>query len=231
VAPVSSRLATRVRGKLDREYVQARWRLLVRATGARTSLEGAVVALSFDDGPVPGSTDRVLDVLHALDVRATFFCVGRNAERHPALLRRIAEEGHAVGSHSQTHPHPRDLSPRQVRHEYETGHRAVEQALGAPVSLFRPPHGHLSAGTIPLLRRQRPWLWSRDPEDWRPGAAREPIERVGGAAGPGDVVLLHDWVEEPEGPEALDRSATIAALPGIVAGVRARGLDFGLLPS
>jgi peptidoglycan/xylan/chitin deacetylase (PgdA/CDA1 family) len=180
---------------------------------------------------MPGSTDRLLDVLDRLDVPATFFCVGRNAERHPALLRRIAEAGHAVGSHSLTHPHPRDLTPRQVRVEYETGRLAVEQALGAPVVLFRPPHGHLSVATVPLLRELRPWLWSRDPEDWRPGVRREHVEQVVGQSADGDVVLLHDWVEQPAGPASLDRSATIDAVPGVVAAVRSRGLAFTRLPA
>ena len=203
--------------------------LLTRAVGARREVLSGV-ALTFDDGPMPNSTDRVLDVLAEQRVTATFFCVGRNAQRHPALLRRIAAEGHAVGSHSMTHPHPRGLSPAQVREEYDTGRRAVEQALGARVTLFRPPHGHLSLRTAATLRAHRPWLWSCDPEDWRPGAARGHVEQVAGGAAPGDVVLLHDWVEQPEGPQALDRSATVEALPAIVAAVRARGLELVGLP-
>jgi hypothetical protein len=95
-----------------------------------------------------------------------------------------------------THPHPRDLTARQVRVEYETGRQAVEQVLGAPVALFRPPHGHLSTATVPLLRDLRPWLWSRDPEDWRPGTRRQHLETVVGQSVAGDVVLLHDWVEQ-----------------------------------
>lgn len=203
--------------------------LLTGAAGARRHVPRGV-ALTFDDGPMPNSTDRVLDALAEQRVTATFFCVGRNAERHPALLRRITAEGHAVGSHSMTHPHPRELSPAQVREEYDAGRRAVEQALGAPVTLFRPPHGHLSLRTAATLRAHQPWLWSCDPEDWRPGAAREHIEQVAGRAATGGVVLLHDWVEQPEGPQALDRSATVEALPAIVAAVRARGLELVGLP-
>ena len=209
----------------QRRYLVVRSRLLHRATGARTTnTDSAGVALTFDDGPMPGSTDQLLDVLDRLDVTATFFCVGKNAQRHPQLLRRIAEAGHAVGSHSMTHPHPRDLPPRELRREYETGRHAVEQVLGASAPLFRPPHGHLSLRTVPLLRGLHPWLWSRDPEDWRPAVRRTHIEDVVGPSGSGDVVLLHDWVEQPTGPQALDRTATIDALPQIVAAVRARGL-------
>ena len=221
-APLTARLPARVRWRVE----AAQFRVLHAATGARTRVSGSGVALTFDDGPQPGCTDRVLDVLARLGVPATFFCVGRNAERSPGLLRRIAAEGHAVGSHSLTHPHPRDLDPRQVRREYAAGRTAVEQVLGAAVPLFRPPHGHLSLRTAGTLRRCRPLLWSVDPLDWRPGARRAHVEQVAGGAGPGDVVLLHDWVEQAEGPEALDRSATVGALPAVVAAVRARGLDF-----
>ena len=217
---------SRLRRRAQRDLARGRAALLLTATGsARTVLPGGV-ALTFDDGPMPGSTDRVLDVLAELAVTATFFCVGRNAERHPGLLRRIAQEGHAVGSHSLTHPHPRTLTPAQVTAEYADGHAAVEQALGAPVALFRPPHGHLSWRTLPVLRPHRPVLWSVDPQDWRPGVARAHVEQVCGAAGAGDVVLLHDWIEQPEDPQALDRSATIDALPAVAASIRSRGLHF-----
>ena len=219
-------MLVRVRARADRELDAARYRMRVRASRARHTPGHAGVALTFDDGPMPGQTDRVLDVLAALGVPATFFCVGRNAERHPALLRRIAAEGHAVGSHSLTHPHPRDLTPQQVREEYSAGRTAVEQALGAPAPLFRPPHGHLSLRTSGTLRRHRPVLWSVDPEDWRASTGRERIEQVVSAAVDGDVVLLHDWIEQPEAPECLDRSPTVEALPAVVAAVRDRGLSF-----
>jgi peptidoglycan/xylan/chitin deacetylase (PgdA/CDA1 family) len=76
-----------------------------------------------------------------------------------------------------------------------------------------------------------PWLWTVDPQDWRPGATRDQVIAVAGRAGSGDVILLHDWVEQPWAPEALDRSATIGALPAIVRSARERGLTFVTLPS
>lgn len=231
VARVSDPLHLRIVSRLRREASTARPRVRAAASAARTRTAPGGVALTFDDGPMPGSTDRALDVLAELRVLATFFCVGRNAERHAQLLRRIVAEGHALGSHSLTHPHPRDLTPGEVRREYADGHAAVEHSLGARVLLFRPPHGHLSLRTSRLLRAHRPWLWTVDPEDWRPGAQREQVATVAGSAGSGDVVLLHDWVEQPEGPAALDRSATISALPAIVADVRARGLQLVRLTS
>ncbi|MDK3256754.1 polysaccharide deacetylase family protein [Blastococcus capsensis] len=198
----------------------------------RRAPEGSV-ALTFDDGPQPGSTDRVLDVLAELDVRATFFCVGANAREHPELVRRIRAEGHAVGSHSLTHPHPRETSLGDLRREYVHGRRAVAGVLGADIRLFRPPHGHLGPAGSVLVRRLAvsTWLWTVDPQDWRPGATVDGIVSVAARASSGDVVLFHDWVEQPEAPEALDRSATVAALPAVVRAVRERGLRLERLPT
>lgn len=188
---------------------------------------GGGVALTFDDGPKPGSTDRVLDVLGELEVRATFFCVGRNAQQHPDLVRRIRDEGHAVGSHSFTHPDPEVTPTRVLAREYADGRNAVADALEEDTRLFRPPRGHITWAGAVVLRRQglHTWLWTLDPEDWRPGASQEQITSVAGRARAGDVVLLHDWIEQPWAPVALDRSATIGSLREIVSGVRSRGLS------
>lgn len=203
-------------------------RLADRAAGLHRRRDDTAVSLTFDDGPHPGSTDRILDLLATERVQATFFCVGRNARRHPDLVRRMVAEGHSVGSHSFTHPSPHEIGRSVLFAEYSAGRRAVEGATGRTSALFRPPHGDLAPGSTWMLRRLRlhTWLWTVDPEDWRPDAQADRIvAAVAGVRG-GDVVLLHDWVEQPVAPEALDRSATIAALPAIIADVRARGLRF-----
>ena len=203
-------------------------RLLSAVGRVRRRRNDGCVSLTFDDGPHVGSTDLVLDALAALDVKATFFCVGRNVRAHPELVRRMVADGHTVGSHSFSHPFVDDLGQRSVHQEYAAGRRAVEEALGYPCPLFRPPHGHLRFDTALLSRviKLQTWLWSVDPEDWRPGAISTEIAATAGRAQSGDVVLLHDWVEQPEAPEALDRSATVDSLPQIVTAVRRRGLEF-----
>ncbi len=192
--------------------------------------DGAV-ALTFDDGPHPGSTDRVLDTLAELDVKATFFCVGKNARANPDLVRRIRSDGHSIGSHSLAHPHPRVTSLAALAEQYYRGRQAVTEILGVDVPLFRPPHGHLNLASAVMVRRQglRTWLWTIDPGDFLPGVTADHITSKAGRALSGDVVVLHDWVEQPMAPEALDRSATVRALPSIVADIRARGLTFARL--
>jgi peptidoglycan/xylan/chitin deacetylase (PgdA/CDA1 family) len=190
------------------------------------------VALTFDDGPHPSSTPRLLDVLGDLGVVATFFCVGRNVRAHPEIVRRALAEGHGMGSHSCNHPHPAGMSLGALTVEYRSGRQAVAEVLGHDVTLFRPPNGHLGVRSALMVRREglAPWLWTVDSQDWRPGISTEEVVRVTAAARSTDVVLLHDWVEQPRDPSALDRSATIRALPAVVRAVRERGLEFTTLP-
>jgi peptidoglycan/xylan/chitin deacetylase (PgdA/CDA1 family) len=215
-------------GRLSSSVRYHRRRLADLAMGVRRRRDDGAVSLTFDDGPQVGTTDLVLDILAHLDVKATFFCVGCNVTANPGLVRRMAAEGHAVGSHSFTHPYSQDLDSLTVHAEYAAGRRAVEAAVGCSSPLFRPPHGHVPPIVAPTLRslRLQTWLWSIDPEDWRPGARTRQIVADSAKAQAGDVVLLHDWIEQPTAPEALDRSATISALPEIVARIRGKGLHF-----
>jgi peptidoglycan-N-acetylglucosamine deacetylase len=218
--------------RIARRAERPAWLVKDALAGAQRRVSEGTVALTFDDGPHPISTSLILDVLGELGVKATFFCVGRNARKHPDLIHRAVAEGHSIGSHSLTHPHPAQTDRRDLAQEYKEGRRAVEEVMGSDVLVFRPPHGHLDLGSAIMVRRQGllPWLWSVDPQDWRPGATTAEIVSVAARAVSGDVILLHDWVEQPWAPDALDRSATVRALPEIVREVSARGLRFVGLP-
>jgi peptidoglycan-N-acetylglucosamine deacetylase len=203
-----------------------------RIAPPRTGSGTASIALTFDDGPNPAHTPELLDLLAAQGVAATFFLVGRNAVRYPELARRILAEGHAVGSHSMSHPDPWELRATELWDEYRGGHQAVADTIGEAVRLFRPPKGHVSRRDALLLRaaRLQPVLWTIDPADWEAGlSAEDVLERVGEPA-VGDIVLLHDGLEKPPSPGALDRSATIAAVrillerSALAGGVRFRAL-------
>jgi peptidoglycan/xylan/chitin deacetylase (PgdA/CDA1 family) len=203
----------------------------VRARSRLGGFEDAV-ALTFDDGPDPDFAPAFLDELRRLGIVATFFVVGHRARARPDLVRRALDEGHAVGSHSHTHPDPWTVSLGPLTQEYRRGRRAAEAALGRRVPLFRPPKGYLDGtGAAAMLgARVRPWLWTVDPGDWQPDATTDGIVAgLDGVTG-GDVVLLHDAIEGPLAPSALDRSATLAALPAIADLVRGRGLRFTTLP-
>jgi len=201
--------------------------LIDRWSGTRRRLKssGPVVALTFDDGPDPGSTPLILEVLERTGVKASFFMVGDRARAHPDLARNIASAGHAVGSHSLTHADISTLSWRGAYGEYRDGRRALEEILGAPQRLFRPPRGFLSVPTGMMARilGLRLWLWSNDGEDWKPGVTDEDILASIGDVGPGDVILLHDAPEvEPPGRPRL---ATAAALERLIRVLSDRGLE------
>ncbi len=170
--------------------------------------------LTFDDGPDPRFTPQVLDVLGQADVKATFYCVGRRALAWPELVRRIAADGHAVGSHTMTHPDLSALDPLAAMSNIRAGRRAVGQALGAPVARFRAPFGRLGiSGRIALaaLRMQHEH-WDLDPEDWAPEAEATALVAKLRQLGPAAVVLLHDGSESPTDPRGLDRSQTVETL-------------------
>jgi peptidoglycan-N-acetylglucosamine deacetylase len=186
------------------------------------------VALTFDDGPDPVHTPAILDELSRLGIPATFFVVGNSARAHPELVRRMRDEGHAVGSHSDSHPEPWRLRIDELAREYRRGRARVEQAAGRTVRLFRPPKGYVDGrgAAAMLLARLRPWLWTIDPCDWEPGASADDIVSGVSALQAGDVVLLHDAIEGALSPSALDRSATCAALAGMADIARASDLRF-----
>jgi peptidoglycan/xylan/chitin deacetylase (PgdA/CDA1 family) len=151
-----------------------------------------VAALTFDDGPHPEHTPRLLDVLDCFQVRATFFMVGEAALNQPELVKRVAAT-HVIGNHSWDHPVFPQISGRDRRRQL----RACAAAIAPYGSrLFRPPHGAQSRGS-----RLDTWLlgyrsigWNVDAEDWMPRGADWMAERLLHNTGPGSIVLLHDAI-------------------------------------
>jgi peptidoglycan/xylan/chitin deacetylase (PgdA/CDA1 family) len=189
-----------------------------------------VVALTFDDGPNPDATPLILDTLREKGVRATFFILGSHAERWPALVRRIAHEGHQIGNHGYFHRKLHFKSPFYVSRDIRLGLRAIKRA-GAPAPrYFRAPHGFRSPWTTPIASRYGEktvgWslgVWDSD----RPGVD-EIVKRTLEGVTPGSIVLLHDGDGyNPDG----DRMQTAAALPLIIDSLKAQGYGFATLPA
>jgi peptidoglycan/xylan/chitin deacetylase (PgdA/CDA1 family) len=197
---------------------------------ARHSLPNVMnnsVAITFDDGPDARFTPAILDVLRDRQAHATFFLVGQRADRSGDLVRRIVAEGHALGSHSETHPDMWELRPSAAIAEFERGRQILEAITGTRVPLVRPPKGWMDLRLALALRAHgfRSWLWNVDPADWDPKATVQSILDGSAALNSGDILLLHDAIERPIDHSAEDRSATVEALPGIIDQVRARGLE------
>lgn len=187
------------------------------------------VALTFDDGPNPEATPRILDELASREVRATFFILGSHADQWPALVERIAREGHQIGNHGFFHRKLHFRSPFYVRRDIELGAQAIERACGAAPRFFRAPHGFRSPWVTPIARSlgQRTVGWSLGVWDTdRPGV-KAIVDRAVEGARRGSIILLHDG----DGYDAHgDRMQTAAAVPQIIAGLRRRGLAFTTLP-
>jgi endo-1,4-beta-xylanase len=151
------------------------------------------IVLTFDDGPDPAVTPRLLDVLAAAKARAVFFLVGENVERHPALVRRIADEGHVLGNHSCTHPWFIVSSRARIAAELDRCQKLIEDAAGQSAKLVRPPYGQRDWRFNQLARERglTPVLWSKNLRDYW-GSAPEVLVRRLGSARAGDIVLMHD---------------------------------------
>lgn len=202
-----------------------------RAIGRLPRVSGGdAVALTFDDGPNPHATPRILDALAEAGVWATFFLLGRHVDRWPALARRVHEAGHALGNHGWYHRKLYLASPARVREDLGRGTRAIADATGASPRLFRAPHGFRApwVSTIAASLGQRTVGWSLGVWDSdRPGVDAIVTRTLAGTR-PRSIVLLHDG----DGYDPLaDRSQTAAAVPIIVAALRARGFRLVTIPA
>jgi peptidoglycan/xylan/chitin deacetylase (PgdA/CDA1 family) len=187
------------------------------------------VALTFDDGPNPEATPRVLDELADAGAKATFFVLGKHAERWPSLVRRIVAEGHSLGSHGYHHQRLAFRGPTFTRRDLTLGGQAVTDAAGEPPKFFRAPHGSLNPWVETVARElgQRVVGWTLGVWDTdRPGADVI-AHRVITGADDGAIVLLHDG----DGYDvAGDRTQTAAALPRMIDGLRDRGFNLATVP-
>lgn len=186
--------------------------------------EGQKIALTFDDGPWPGQTERVLDILKAEGVPATFFMVGLRVKQSPEIARRVAREGHAIGNHTYRHADVSESSAQKVSSELSGTSGVIITTTGFVPRWFRPPGGNIDdkAYTEAVKQGLGTVLWTVDPRDWGRGQSAAAIEKaVVNATRSGSVILLHDG--------GGDRSQTIAALPKIIRRLKASGYEFVLL--
>ncbi|MEU7040815.1 polysaccharide deacetylase family protein [Streptomyces varsoviensis] len=199
----------------------------------RTVRAGAkTLALTFDDGPSPLYTPRVLAVLARHGVRATFFMLGANVAKYPETVRQVAAAGHAIGNHSWSHPDLGALRPAQVRDQIRRTQNVIGRTAGRKPVLFRAPGGHFARAAMAECAALglRPISWSVDPEDWSNPGSRVIADRVLANAGTGSIVLNHDGTlsgsDVPEHEGLADRTETIEALKVYLPRLKAAGYRF-----
>jgi peptidoglycan-N-acetylglucosamine deacetylase len=192
----------------------------------RGPAEGRGIALTFDDGPAAPFTEKILDILRDKKVSATFFVCGRNVERYPEIVRRIAREGHTLGNHTFSHPFLYFRTRRTIADEIDRTQSAIEKAAGVRPSVFRPPYGGRWLGLMQVLgaRGMKLIMWSATGYDWKKhteGIVRSALKEIT----PGAVILLHDG-HNVRPPSGVDRSSTVEALPELIDKARDAGFDF-----
>ncbi|MDB4652756.1 polysaccharide deacetylase family protein [Akkermansiaceae bacterium] len=187
-------------------------------THSRGLSQQPYVAMTFDDGPHPQNTPRLLDILRARNIKATFYVIGSNVDRYPHIVRRIVAEGHEVGNHTYTHRKLTSLNDSEVRKEMRRTEDAIVRAAAVKPRTMRPPYGA-------LLQRQRSLvfsdftyptiMWSVDPNDWKRPGPSVVRSRILGGAHNGAIILAHDL-----------HAPTIDAMPGTFDGLLSKGYQF-----
>ena len=187
-------------------------------TFSRVPVSGKYIAITFDDGPHPQNTPRLLDILAQRNVKATFYVIGRSVDLYPATLLRTVAEGHEIGNHSHTHRLLSKLSDSEVRQEMQLCQDAIGRAAGVRPRTMRPPYGGLLQRQRELVHAEFGYptiLWSVDPLDWKRPGPSVVTSRILSGTSAGAIVLAHDL-----------HFQTVDAMPATIDGLLQRGFQF-----
>jgi len=182
--------------------------------------EDKIIALTFDDGPHPKYTAAILDLLAKYDAKATFFIIGKNAEKYPEVVLRSYSEGHELANH--TFSHPFKVSVAELQKELRQTKEIIYSITGFSPALFRPVGGNYNDSMINAAVRDGykvvMWSWHQDTQDWKQPGVKKITQKVLKGSKPGDIILFHDG--------GGDRSQTIKALEEILPVLKKQGYTF-----
>jgi peptidoglycan/xylan/chitin deacetylase (PgdA/CDA1 family) len=182
-------------------------------SGNLIGIHGKIIALTFDDGPSEQYTNRLLDILKTEGVHATFFVLGRNAEKYPQILAREYREWHEIGNHSYSHTLFTKLSTGAIQDEIYRTDQAIYHAIWAYPTIFRPPYGSTNTGVLAVIHMPA-ILWSIDTRDWQTHSIAQNITSVQNIKD-GDIIIMHDIHE-----------TSVESVAAIIVNLRARGFTF-----
>ena len=161
------------------------------ATEEKAVLSEKKIAITFDDGPHPVYTEKLLEGLKERDVKATFFVLGQKAKEHPEIIEQMKEDGHIIGNHTYTHIQLRNSNREKFRDELVLTNEVIKGITGEEVQYVRPPYGTWDKKLEEELN-MFPVLWNVDPNDWCTGNADKVTKRIVGKARENSIILLHD---------------------------------------
>ncbi len=181
---------------------------------------GKRIALSFDDGPHPTFTPKILSLLEKYGVKATFFMIGCNVALYPSVAKAVSEQGHEIGNHTYSHPHMREISLERLKEEVRKTESVLEANGIEKPKLFRPPEGFRSQEQVKALENAgyQTIIWSLDTHDWQGKAADEIVSVVLDGVQGGDVLLFHDYTAR--------HNTTITALEHLIPKLLKDGYEF-----
>jgi peptidoglycan-N-acetylglucosamine deacetylase len=188
------------------------------------------LALTYDDGPNDPHTLRLLEVLARHGVQATFFLIGRYVQQRPDLARDILKAGHIVGNHTFTHPLLTFMGEAEIKQELTQCQSALQDAIGQPSNLFRPPFGGRRPAVLRAGRQLglEPIMWNVTGYDWNAPPAAAIESKVEKQVRGGDIILLHDGGHKQMG---ADRSQTVIATDHLIARYKTEGHQFVTIPA
>ena len=190
---------------------------------AKLPPEKKVIALTFDDGPWPNTTAKVLDILKKNRIKSTFFVVGQNVKNYPDLTKQIVADGHIIANHTWHHWY-HQMNAQAAAYEVANTGDIIYQTTGVRTSLFRPPGGIMNNGVAAYAKNNKyaVIMWSADSMDYSRPAVPRLMNNIFREAKPGGIVLMHDG--------GGDRSNTVKALPEIISRFRKQGYEFVTVP-
>jgi peptidoglycan/xylan/chitin deacetylase (PgdA/CDA1 family) len=190
---------------------------------AKLPPEKKVIALTFDDGPWPNTTAKVLDILKKNRIKSTFFVVGQNVKNYPDLTKQIVADGHIIANHTWHHWY-HQMNAQAAAYEVANTGDIIYQTTGVRTSLFRPPGGIMNNGVAAYAKNNKyaVIMWSADSMDYSRPAVPRLMNNIFREAKPGGIVLMHDG--------GGDRSHTVKALPEIISRFRKQGYEFVTVP-
>lgn len=165
------------------------------------------IALTFDDGPHPRLTPKILAILEKYDIKATFFVIGANAKEYPDTLKKVSEAGHEIANHTYSHIHFSDKNISKLRAEIKKCESEIFDRTDIKTSLFRPPEGQICS-SLKGIARDMDYdvvLWSLDTRDWAHTPPYKIAENIKQNIKAGDIILMHDFIgHNSPTPEALE---------------------------